>query len=87
MSSLDALGKNSSVVAMIRVAIGIPTLLELIASTGVFAIGSKRRAERIGVFDVFVTKGNLLNNYRPINFLAPSIAHPERRRACGHLAA
>jgi hypothetical protein len=45
----------------------MPTLLELIASTGVSAISRKSRADRSdrsGVFDVFITEENLLNNYR-----------------------
>jgi len=42
----------------------MPTLLELIASTGVSAINRKSRAERSGVFDDFITEENLLKNYR-----------------------
>jgi hypothetical protein len=42
---------------MIIAAIGMPTLLELIARTGVSATRRKSSAERTGAFDVFVTMG------------------------------
>jgi|SRR5882757_46498 hypothetical protein len=64
MSVLGAWYNSNSVVAMIKVAIGMPTLLELIASTGVSAMSRKSRAERAGVFDIFISKPNLLNNDR-----------------------
>jgi hypothetical protein len=51
---------------MISVAIGNPTLLELIASTGVSAINKNSSAERMGGSAVFVTNEYLLNDHQPI---------------------